>query len=66
MLTGDPSYYILGVAEARLGFTVDDNLFNEPGVVFKLKYIHTYIHTFVRSFIGERTMNDERRIIVCK
>ena len=29
-LTRDPSYHILGVAETRLGPTVDDNLFNIP------------------------------------
>ena len=31
LLTGDLSYHILEVAEARLGLSVDDNLFNIPG-----------------------------------
>ena len=31
IVVGDPSYHILGVAETRLGPTVDDNLFNIPG-----------------------------------
>ena len=31
LLTGEPSYHILGVAETRLGPVVDANLFNIPG-----------------------------------
>ena len=31
LLGSDLSYHILGVAETRLGPTVDDNLFNIPG-----------------------------------
>ena len=31
LLTGDLSYHNLGVADTRLGPTIDDNLFNIPG-----------------------------------